>query len=437
VTIGRTAENDVVLSDPAVSRHHASIRQVDGLWVIEDLGSGNGTLVNGEVIDTPSELDVGDAVTIGPVTFTVETTTDALALREGQAEEEEPEVSLARRGRQGLLAPPAHSDNLAEHPWPSSTSKVESALRAREVAWRAVQEEEGRRSPVLRRMVATLTILAVGGAGWFLYQKVRTARAMAELAERDRSGEIFTAARTKVSASATLHGAGPSAEVNCPDRCQFSFDFIEPGRGRSRAVLHYDACTVQREREVQILLNGQPVGDSAVAVGMCAGDLRLPLPRQHLKPNAANTIVFDNKLVPGSAREWAIRKVWVEIEPIPDPDPKLARAKYDLARKAFDFKDIDPENISAALRYLKEARLHLEAIDPKPDLYFAVSVKTREVEQTLEQRCRNSLFAARRYHETGDWKQAESTLKSVQRQFEPEHHCWDDARVMLEEMIGR
>ena len=64
VIIGRLAESDVVLSDPGASRRHAEVRREDGDFIISDLGSTNGTLVNGSMIGE-KRLEEGDRVTIG------------------------------------------------------------------------------------------------------------------------------------------------------------------------------------------------------------------------------------------------------------------------------------------------------------------------------------------------------------------------------------
>jgi len=49
VTLGRGAEADVAFSDTAMSREHAVVEFTDGGYRIRDLGSTNGTLVNGEL----------------------------------------------------------------------------------------------------------------------------------------------------------------------------------------------------------------------------------------------------------------------------------------------------------------------------------------------------------------------------------------------------
>jgi predicted component of type VI protein secretion system len=63
--IGREAFNDIVLYDPEVSRNHAHIKFHEGRYIIEDLGSTNGTFVNGRRITAPVPLHDGDAIEMG------------------------------------------------------------------------------------------------------------------------------------------------------------------------------------------------------------------------------------------------------------------------------------------------------------------------------------------------------------------------------------
>ena len=62
--IGRLPECAIALNDPNVSRRHAEIRSRDGSMVIYDLGSTNGTLVNGQAVSESPLVD-GDEVTVG------------------------------------------------------------------------------------------------------------------------------------------------------------------------------------------------------------------------------------------------------------------------------------------------------------------------------------------------------------------------------------
>jgi pSer/pThr/pTyr-binding forkhead associated (FHA) protein len=63
---------DVILDDAEVSRQHALVRPVDGALEVTDLGSVNGTYVNGERIHEPTRLAGGDLVALGRNTFEVE-----------------------------------------------------------------------------------------------------------------------------------------------------------------------------------------------------------------------------------------------------------------------------------------------------------------------------------------------------------------------------
>jgi hypothetical protein len=64
VTVGRLADCDVVVKDKGASRKHAQLRLRDGVWSLTDLGSTNGTRLNGQTVQS-RELTDGDKITIG------------------------------------------------------------------------------------------------------------------------------------------------------------------------------------------------------------------------------------------------------------------------------------------------------------------------------------------------------------------------------------
>ncbi len=103
--IGRATDNQVVLSDPLVSRHHARLERADGAYHIIDLGSANGTQINGAEIEPKEQhpLKEGDNITIGGFT---------LALRLSPATEEAtrvptspPETALREAESLTFIAP--------------------------------------------------------------------------------------------------------------------------------------------------------------------------------------------------------------------------------------------------------------------------------------------------------------------------------------------
>jgi hypothetical protein len=70
LAIGRASDCDFVLDEPTVSRHHAVVRRTPEGWTVRDLGSTNGTRINGWRVDD-APLRVGDELTVGTSRFVV------------------------------------------------------------------------------------------------------------------------------------------------------------------------------------------------------------------------------------------------------------------------------------------------------------------------------------------------------------------------------
>lgn len=65
ITLGRDTTNDVAINDAEVSRKHARITLQGGSFILEDLGSTNGTFVDGRRLMGPHSLSSGDLVLLG------------------------------------------------------------------------------------------------------------------------------------------------------------------------------------------------------------------------------------------------------------------------------------------------------------------------------------------------------------------------------------
>jgi hypothetical protein len=64
-TLGRSRQCDVVLNDPNVSRQHAELRPRGGSWVLTDLGSTNGSRINGHPVERSEVVRPGDEIELG------------------------------------------------------------------------------------------------------------------------------------------------------------------------------------------------------------------------------------------------------------------------------------------------------------------------------------------------------------------------------------
>ncbi len=71
-TIGRTQDCDLRISDMSVSRRHAQLTRSQDGWLLSDLGSHNGTRINGWLVREPVPLRPGDTVQFGSATFIVQ-----------------------------------------------------------------------------------------------------------------------------------------------------------------------------------------------------------------------------------------------------------------------------------------------------------------------------------------------------------------------------
>ena len=73
ITIGRDTDNDVVVDNKLASRHHAMIQKIKDAYFIKDVGSTNGTFING--VRIPNEkyvkLNLGDKISIGNMSLVV------------------------------------------------------------------------------------------------------------------------------------------------------------------------------------------------------------------------------------------------------------------------------------------------------------------------------------------------------------------------------
>jgi len=65
INIGRDSTNEVTINDSEVSRRHARLTFQGGKYVLEDLGSTNGTFVNGQRLAGPRVLKAGEVVSLG------------------------------------------------------------------------------------------------------------------------------------------------------------------------------------------------------------------------------------------------------------------------------------------------------------------------------------------------------------------------------------
>lgn len=126
ITIGKATENDIALTDdPTASHLHAILERFPAGWCVTDLGSSNGTSVNGERIWSSRRLRPGDEIRVGQTRLIFR---DPLAAGGAQTEAEDAPPSLTARERDVLVSlcrPLLDRDMFTE---PASTRTIADEL---------------------------------------------------------------------------------------------------------------------------------------------------------------------------------------------------------------------------------------------------------------------------------------------------------------------
>ena len=133
ITIGRAATNDVrVTTDQHVSRLHAVLEHYRSGWSVRDLGSANGTFVNGDRLLSEHRLGTGDEVRLGSTRVIFRTREHEDAERTLSAEDDPPDVT--RREHDVLIAlcrPVVNADSFAQ---PATIKQMAEELVVSEAA---------------------------------------------------------------------------------------------------------------------------------------------------------------------------------------------------------------------------------------------------------------------------------------------------------------
>ena len=173
VVVGRSPENVVSIPDNSVSRKHLLLRKTPAGWMASDMGSGNGTLLNGESLEEETLLKDGDQIAMGDT---------ELQFASGG----EPEMRLARAGGGAALE--------ARRP-------ARQSLRSRQR-----EEEEAnkkkKRQTLLWAVLGSMVVLAGVGI-YFKVEEGKVTKALnemerAELARKQILDERFQAARNLI-----------------------------------------------------------------------------------------------------------------------------------------------------------------------------------------------------------------------------------------------
>jgi pSer/pThr/pTyr-binding forkhead associated (FHA) protein len=132
VTVGKGSENDLTLpADPTISRLHAVLERFAAGWCVTDLGSSNGTFLNGDRIWSQQRLRHGDEVRVGRTRLLFRNSSDATHTVT-QSEADRPSLTPRERDILVVLCRPLLARDLFTEP--ASTKEIAADLVVSEAA---------------------------------------------------------------------------------------------------------------------------------------------------------------------------------------------------------------------------------------------------------------------------------------------------------------
>lgn len=392
VRIGRSSRNDLSIDDPALSRFHCRLffKPDEGLW-LSDLGSANGTLVNGREVQE-QRVRRGDEIVLGESSLRV--------------------ISDEESGSTGGTAPAevpgAPASETEPKPLPAST--LDLGLRK--------ETRSAPASPMRRRLLwlAGAMVLVV-----FLAWLPR----MADTVRK------WTAAPAKPPAQAALPDVELSferVEATASNIFRYVLDISD-----DRLNVQVDDLSrnrhVRREKRVapELLKDlGRAIETagffdlledySGVAPGVYeTTDISVTLGARthrvkvvnHIDPEAFLTV--RNAIEEFGKNELGLAALAIE----PAELINLAQQAMFQGKKLYDEREVSYGNLFGAIRAFREAEWYLETIEPKPDFYAETLTRKSDCERELQKRYNDVWFMAERAIKLRDWREAARHLRII------------------------
>jgi len=484
ILIGRTSDCDVILYEPGVSRKHARIFAEGEGFFVEDMGSSNGTKVNGEIIKK-HQLKDGDAIGLGPVVFNFAAVlveeqqhTDEMPIGEGGGQHTRvvTAAELQKSRNKGVAALPENVERGDLEKRERANTTMMPVIKPRPSTGGGLKTQRKSDPGVARRGPSVLATVeqapvrpsrtsrpAEGGRQLSAAERARLRREAgaasgfkiwwAEASPPKRKaamgGAIGVGALLLglaiwglVPGDTKRHKAEPTALSTEPvpdsfglgDGVTFShsddktFEFEVKTPVQALVILHY-MCKDISTQEVSVNVNGIEVGwlpaDTMVSNER---SYELLVPAKVVKRNEKNTVTFDNVKNPPDAETWRIWNLWVEVAVLPEKDDQAliadANDRYKKAEQKYEQKDIGASNLWEAYRSYREVWLALESLPEsvRPQTYFVSRDKMREIRGALDIQCNKLLLEARSAYAQKQYDVARVTLDHVADFFPSKAH---------------
>ena len=418
-TIGRTDENAIILIDDSISRRHSHVFGKRGVFMVEDAGSSNGTRLNGKILGQPEVLKDGDYITCGTVNLMF-TNIEADAAGDPTVV-----ISLTEKQKEKLDIEIVHlslGDKIAQV-WATPRGRLLMMVSAGFLAFMIGLLLLKGLSPK-KNVVAVVpdqseTAIDYREANWGSFLD-------------NYFGECSGCIPHKSSVKIVFQVAAPD----------------------TRVVLTYAAGMIEKDKEVDILLNGVRVRYAEWAppnqpkYNFMVDLYRAAKQNPKIKLNVGeNTIEFRNLYNHPDTRQgegnedWVVFYIRVKTTQLPKPNLEKASEDYSLAKQRFEQRELNPTNYREALiKFYRVIDLLELAELEKPengqfnamykDSARTIQILNRELDHLFE----ISLGKAQELARSDDEKETKRTKQDLQEKvenFPPE----DPRRQKLELII--
>lgn len=168
-TIGRETDNDIILQEGEISRHHARVVEKDGEWVFKDLGSGLGTTVNDEPVkDSEQVLIPGDLIVMGRHKFKFEPGVSDVTIMGGLEASKPEDIAKAKAEEEKKPAEKTEAPKESPYDKEEATAEEPEPVKEEEPAKEEAPKPAASASAPAPKKKGGGGLLGCGGCGCFL-----------------------------------------------------------------------------------------------------------------------------------------------------------------------------------------------------------------------------------------------------------------------------
>lgn len=397
--LGRASGNDIVLTDPALSRFHCRFYYKDGRLHVSDLASTNETLINGRP-SMDGRLTTGDRVTIGQTVLKV--------LRDSPSE----------TPVRGEFPPAPASVEPPAAPGEAAPLEVDLGLARDDDFAPATPASSADRAAARRRWLAYAVLVVLVAAVAVLSMRRFPPRSRPRAsggtgpAQLEVHYEKIEASPENIFRYAVdLEGGQLAVRV---DNLQTG-QHIRREKATDPKVIELLASSIEQSGFFQLMNEYSGISPNVWVMS----DLTIIVNRRAHRVKVLNRLPPDAfKKVSDEIEEFVRNEMGLHALALP-PEKlvELGKNAWLSGKKLFDEREVRHDNLARAIRSLTEAESLVESVEPKPPFYEEAIALREEARRQLQAKYDDYMFRADRAIKLNDWREANAHLQVLLESF--------------------